>query len=269
MNLLRTRCAPILIAVALAGCGSSTGGATAPPVPVPSPVASASAGPATPSQATVTPKPGNPTPIATASPTNGTVLSSDLVDQLAVRCGADGLELGSDRVRAQRDGVHLLVTGDAGYTVGLEHELGGGGVGIGTDPPEAVELIAPGTLAVGCGLAADPWPLPGVDVRVEDPDGVYRSYTISEGPYSCVSGNASYGGNARGDKALPVKQANAVLAGLLPGDVVERAGYPVETGRVRVVRNGAVIGSLDYQPDGHGGWLLMGSTLCDGLHTRA
>jgi hypothetical protein len=49
--------------------------------------------------------------------------------------------------------------------------------------------------------------------------------------------------------------------------VVERAGYPVDTGSVRVVRSGEVIGVLSFEDDGHGGWLYTGSTLCGGLGT--
>jgi hypothetical protein len=255
----------IATATAIAGCRSTAGLSTAPPAPVnPPPAPTVTAATVTP-PAVVTPKPGNPTPIASASSIHGTVLSNDLVDVLAVRCDEHGLELASDRVRAARDGVHLLVSGTAGYTVGLEHEFGGGSVDAGDASSNAVELIAPGTLAVGCGLAADPWPLPGIDVRVEDPDGVYRSYMIGMGAHACVSGNATFTSDARGAKARPVKQAKAALRGLRPGDIVQRAGYPVETGRVRVVRDGEVIASFNYEPDGHGGWLLEGATTCDGL----
>lgn len=256
---------PILVAIALAGCGPSSGGTSAGPPPTRPPSSPTATGSEPPSSVVVTPKPGNPTPVATASAANATVLSSDLVDQLAVRCGQDGLELASDRVQAARDGVHLLVSGDPGYTVGLEHESGGDGIEVGAEPQEAVQLIAPGRLTISCGLVSDEWPQPGIDIRIEDPDGLYRPYVIGRGAHACVTGDALYGVGARGPKARPLKQARASLTGLRPGDVVERAGYPVETGRIRVVRGGEVVGVLDYQPDGHGGWLLMGHTTCDGL----
>lgn len=259
----------VVLALATAGCRSTSGTSTpAPASPFGTPGAPASAAPGTPSQVPPTPTSVPPTPVATATQANGTIRSHDLVDVLRVRCGETGLELGSDRVRAARDGVHLVIAGTAGYHVGLEHETGGDGVSVQGEAQEVVQLIPPGTLAIGCGLPADPWPLPGFDVRVEDPSGVYRPYALGMGAGGCVSGSASYAAGARGDKAQPVKQARAHLAGLRAGDVVQRAGYPVETGRVRVVRGGEVIGSLEYEPDGHGGWLLMNSTLCEGVHAR-
>jgi hypothetical protein len=209
--------------------------------------------------------PVDPTPVLSPAPSGASVLSSDLVDVLAVRCDTDGLELGSDRMRAARDGVHFTITGEPGYQVGFEHEIGGGGFDVDIDAPDRVELIPPGTMTVACGPAAAPAAAPLATVTIEDPDGLYRPYMIGLRSHGCVSSDALLGENARGPKVLPVKQAQAGLVGLLPGDVVQRAGYPVETGRVRVVRNGEVIGSLDYQPDGHGGWLLTGTTLCDGL----
>ena len=36
---------------------------------------------------------------------------------------------------------------------------------------------------------------------------------------------------------------------------------------MRVVRGGEVTGALEFNADGHGGWLLMGSSLCGDLST--
>jgi hypothetical protein len=270
MNRTWTRGAPILVVVALAACGASAGGTTAPvPSSAVAPTEAPSVAPTVEPRVTppVTPKPVpvDPTPVLSPGPSGASVLSSDLVDVLAVRCDADGLELGSDRVRAVRDGVRFTVTGEPGYQVGFEHEMGGGGFEVDIDTPDRVELIPPGAMTVTCGPASAPDPGPVAAVNVEDPDGLYRPYQVGPGVHACVSGDAMYGEDARGPAVPPVEQARAGLVGLLPGDMVQRAGYPVETGRVRVVRNGEVIGRLDYEPDGHGGWLLMSTSLCDGL----
>ena len=82
---------------------------------------------------------------------------------------------------------------------------------------------------------------------------------------SCVSGDALYVEDARGSKEDPVRQARKLLKGLRAGDVVQRGGYPADKGLVRVVRDGQVIGTMTYEDDGHGGWLLVGSTSCGGL----
>ena len=72
---------------------------------------------------------------------------------------------------------------------------------------------------------------------------------------------------AKGEIGDPVLLARKALRGLRAGDVVERGGYPAETGLVRVVRAGNVIGAISFDGDGRGGWFLAGSTLCGGLGT--
>ncbi len=79
---------------------------------------------------------------------------------------------------------------------------------------------------------------------------------------SCVSPSFDYPQGARGKAGDPVELARVDVGGIRSGDVVEG---DVAAGSVRIVRAGTVIGHVTYAPDGAGGWLLVGGTLCDGL----
>lgn len=80
-----------------------------------------------------------------------------------------------------------------------------------------------------------------------------------------MAGSNSYGEGTLGEQGEPVELARAHVTGLAPDDVVERGGYAVQTGLVRIVRACEVIGRFGFDPDGHGGWLLGGWILCAGL----
>ena len=218
----------------------------------------------------------DPTPVVTAKPTNqpepteepdtpAPEPSGDLVQVLTVRCGDGAPELNSDRVRASRDGVRLRVTGQKGWNLGVGYESGGESVGLEKVDQEVVLRTAPGDVRIDCGDPEQAEIPPGASVRIEDPDGWYRSMEIGNVAGSCMSGEALYAEDARGSKENPVEQAKKRLKGLRDGDVVQRGGYPADKGLVRVVRDGQVIGALTYIDDGHGGWLPGGSTLCGGL----
>jgi hypothetical protein len=229
--------------------------------------------PSTPASVTQAP---DPTPVITPKPTNkpqpseeavtpAPEPSGELVAVLAVRCGDGAPELDSDRVRATRDGVRLRVTGPAGWQLGVEYESGRESIGLDEADQGVVLRIAPGDVLIDCGDPEQAEIPPGASVRIEDPDGWHRSMAIGNVAGSCMSGEALYAEDARGSKENPVEQAKKRLKGLRDGDVVERGGYPVDEGLVRVVRDGQVIGALTYIDDGHGGWLPGGSTLCGGL----
>jgi len=203
-----------------------------------------------------------PTSSPTPAPTTGT--PGEPASILEVSCGPAATILGSDAVRTSPDGIHLRVTGQPGWSLGIDHEFGHEAVVLDSPSQDLVLRIAPGNVTVDCGdptLANLP---PSSALRIEDPDGLYRSLAIGTGAGSCVSDSDDAGG-AKGKAGDPVLQARMGLRGLRAGDVVERAGYPVDKGSVRVVRAGEVIGVLTYDADGHGGWLPMGSTLCGGL----
>ena len=251
----------LVICVAACGGASPGGGSQAPRSSSEAADPSPSATPA----ATRTP---DPTPVVTPKPTNqpepaeepvtpAPEPSGELVAVLMVRCGDGAPDLNSDRVRATRDGVRLRITGQKGWTLGMGYETGGDGIDLKKGTQEVVRRLPPGDLTLNCGDSRQAEPLPDRLVRIEDPDGWYRSMAIGDVAGSCVSGDAMYVEGARGSKANPVAQARKQLRkGLRPGDVVQRGGYPADKGLVRVVRDGQVIGTLTYEDDGHGGWLF-------------
>ena len=254
--------AVIALVIGLIGCGGA------------SPTGELEASPSSPPSVTRVP---DPTPVVTPKPTNkpqpseeavtpAPEPSGELVAELAVRCGDGAPELDSDRVRATRDGVRLRVTGPEGWQLGVEYESGRESIPLERTDQVIVLRTAPGDVQIDCGDPAQTRIPPGAPVRIEDPDGWYRSMEIGEVTGSCMSGNATFAEDARGSKEDPVLQARKHLGkGLRPGDVVERGGYPADKGLVRVVRDGLVIGTLTYVDDGHGGWLLLSATTCGGL----
>ena len=93
--------------------------------------------------------------------------------------------------------------------------------------------------------------------------------SASSGATDCVSLNIDYAPDARGKAGDLVALARTAIAGLQAGDVVER-GEPTDVGSdVQVVRAGAVIATLVYFPDQHGGWLLSSGDLCGGLSFKS
>ena len=255
--------AVVALAISVVGCGGASQGGGLPVSPSPSEAAVATGTP-------------DPTPVVTPKPTNkpepsdepvtpAPEPSGELVAVLTVRCGDGAPELDSDRVRATRDGVRLRITGQKGWTLGMDYAGGGDGIDLKGGAQEVVRRLPPGDLTLNCGDNGQAEPLPDRLVRIEDPDGWYRSMAIGNAAGSCVSGEAMYVADARGSKESPVLQARKLLQGLRPGDVVQRGGYPADMGLVRVVRDGQVIGVLRYEEDGHGGWLFGGSALCGGL----
>ncbi len=249
---MRRATTPVLLAALVcAGCA----GVVVPPAP-----------PTNPAPSTAAPS-GSPeaSAQAAASPTQRASEEPEAV--LDVHCGPGAPVLGSARVRASRDGIHVRVTGQPGWALGIDYELGRESVPLEAERLDLVLPIAPGDVTVDCGDPTLPNIPPSSALRIEDPDGFYRSMAIGVNAGSCFAGSVDYAEGAKGKAIDPVLQARKALRGLRPGDIVERAGYPVDQGSVRVVRAGEVIGVLTYEQDGNGGWLPTGSTLCGKLST--
>ncbi len=256
-----------LALVVLGGCtgsAGSTGLATSPG----SPASDGSPAGGLASESAATPTPATPTP---AMPSAGTTApakpdtSPTPGPEVAVACAAGAPTLSTDRVLASPDGVHFLVTGPAGWAFGVTTERGHDGVEISGGPASIVLVVPPGDVGISCADPSLPEIGPETPLVVEDPAGWYRPSEPGPAAGSCLTMDANVAAGARGTPGDPVALARLALANLRPGDIVERGGYPVESGTVRVVRAGTVIGRLTYDADGHGGWLLVGSTLCDGL----
>jgi hypothetical protein len=95
-------------------------------------------------------------------------------------------------------------------------------------------------------------------LRIVDPGAFYKSLE-----FECA--NASGYGISDGSvgQGEPEEQAVDRLQGLRPDDVVERAAYPDsrDEATVRVVRDGAVVGVLEFENLGQG-WTYLGFSSC-------
>jgi hypothetical protein len=103
--------------------------------------------------------------------------SGDVPDVLVVTCTGDRLELGSTRVQAQSDGVHIEIEGDAHWNAELLVRDIGRFDTFGADPGPIVFTLPPGIIYTNCGnrIANDPSD-PGVqEFRVVDPNGYWVS----------------------------------------------------------------------------------------------
>lgn len=185
--------------------------------------------------------------------------------EVTVQCGPGAPVLSASRTRAWSDGVHFVVRGTVGWELSGESPAGMDGRLLDSSAGSLALLIPPGSAEITCVDPSAPGDRATTPLLIEDPDRLY--YSTEPGPTAggCTTGSASYGEDPRGIPGDPVAIARASHSFLRPGDVVERGGYPVEKGRVRIVRAGVVLGHVTYSPDGHGGWLFESETLCGNL----
>ena len=245
--------------ILLAGC--APGGASSP-----SPAALSSAAPSPSSAPTASDASPSAALVVTAAPSPAG--SSALAAEIAIKCGPGAPVLGSGRVRASADGVRFVVTGEVGWIFGISTDRGSGAIQLESRPVRITQLVPPGDVGVSCADPSLPGTAPVTALRIEDPDGLYRPVATSPNASGCVNGNADYGEDALGKPGDPIRLTRAAVDGIQAGDVVERGGYPVENGSVRIVRGGEVVGSVTFGSPRSGGWLLLGWTLCEGLGIR-
>jgi hypothetical protein len=193
-------------------------------------------------------------------------------DVAQVVCEADGrIRLLEPSVRAQPDGLHIRVDVSLDEPVQLD--------GPWLDEPlqpgaaDVVTVNPPGPLKLAC------WPVSQLEsssfeperaeLEILDPEGIYVSEELE-----CLPGDepgawtTDYG--AQGPDIEPPitpAQAEAVLDGLEPGDLVTHAGYPKRPGdRIAVTRDGRTITSMlfSHEPDGidsHAGEICAGEAV--------
>jgi hypothetical protein len=170
-------------------------------------------------------------------------------DVARIVCRGDTTTVETPIVRAQADGVHLLVDSDdpdVSFSVrDDEGRTDRWGRTPGTDEPFAV-LLAPGQIRVACGTSMNV--MDGVAFEVTDPRGLWHDARLS-----CL---ASGDFDARGSfpfyadvNPLPEAIARAV-SGVRATDAISYAGYPRSSGdpepsSYRIVRAGQVVGSMD------------------------
>lgn len=177
---------------------------------------------------------------------------------LTVTCTLSGTEADAPRAAIQQDGLHVHIRNTSGADRLFDVE------GVGGDSAPSVEgfqvwRVPTGTARFNCGPpGADP-----VAVEIVDPAGYYVSDTL-DCP-SATRGSIDYGAGTAGQKGDVLVVARGQIGGLRAGDRVERAGYPrADQPSVRVVRDGKTVAVAGYDPDGAGGWLLSGTSVCDG-----
>jgi hypothetical protein len=171
-----------------------------------------------------------------------------------VQCGEDGtIEVLTQTVQAQKDGVHIHVDVPAGSNVGFSVR---GCCGFNAEDAPFVVPIPPGTMPVGC-LVGDQDP--GDDslyheIRVVDEESAYISDELRcVGATGVGSGDA---GPSAGED--PLTAARSLLRGLQPSDDIVHVGYVERqsAAAVAVRRDDEVIAVLRLEPSGRGwGWI--------------
>lgn len=199
-------------------------------------------------------------------------------DVANVKCVGPEIVVDTPIVRAQPDGVHLMLTGaeDTSFTMIADPQDGGSaegdtpvsrGEGLGEETPTAVIMAQapPGRYLLRCSATSAPDIVGTTRLEVVDPAGHYlpsEPECLGE-VYGMAPG---YAEGTLGDQGDPVDVARGRLTGLEEGDIVERAGYAEGAAEpvVRIVRDGTVVGSVSLFDDGQGGWLLSSLEGCSG-----
>ncbi len=196
------------------------------------------------------------------SPAKTAPAAADVPDQVRLVCNRDGSRLLTPVARPQRDGLHLLLV-NRGPAAALS--VGDAGENAPHGRSRHVLVLPPGRVRVGClsdrDLATDPPDRSGlVALTVSDPRGVWIPDHLSCRRASI--GISDHVAGARGLRRGLAADARRAL-GARPGDRVGPAGYPAARVReLRLVRDGRVLGTVTYAPDGHGGWLRDSVTRC-------
>ena len=152
-------------------------------------------------------------------------------------------------VRPQPDGVHFDVQNTSGRDLGFT-VIDYGGDNAPAGETTLVWPLAPGAATVGCEDSLVP-------ITIVDPASIY----VPAEP-DCADGGGTtlavdYPPGATGLKGDAVDVARARLRGLLPGDVVERVGYPASPVRlVGVLRAGRLVAVAHLTGSASGGWLI-------------
>lgn len=201
--------------------------------------------------------------------------SDSLPSTATVVCDEAGTHTDTPAIQPQPDGVHLVVENETGERLTFEvAEIATVGAPPGTTETAPWQL-GPGTLQVRCFRSEvdAPPPSPGgyVSIQVVDEKGLWKSPEIS-----CerrVGFTEPFLASDRGEVGTPIEVATRTFQELaraageeafpLPGDVIERAGYPeAEKVLVRVTRGQEVIGTSRLKPDRYGGWLVETALFC-------
>ncbi|MGH2556623.1 MAG: hypothetical protein ACRDHO_13020 [Actinomycetota bacterium] len=205
---------------------------------------------------------------------SGASVTGILPDVARVVCDDDGTHVLTSEVRPKRDGVHFQINNRTEERMSIRTGHTGGGFGTGAEPglselkgpgPSGGWPVPPGSVTVRCfRLLEDHGDKSGqVPFEVIDEEGIYVPAELDCRGGDAVTGSGLIVEGARGETGDPVELTRAHFDGRQNGDVVERAGYPDQSGAVvRVARDGRTIATAEWIDDGHGGWLLSTSSRC-------
>jgi hypothetical protein len=174
-----------------------------------------------------------------------------------LRCTTDGTELATPTVQVQADGLHIDATNVARATdIDVAPDGGDGLIGTdafdGADHREVVLQVPPGPATIACrtpehgSITGGPAEYPDLFVPIEilDPTGLYvPSELVCGRADQLIIRSESYGG----PQSAGASNIRANISGILPTDVVDRAGYPAMPGNLRfwrVVREGEVLARI-------------------------
>jgi len=186
-----------------------------------------------------------------------------------VVCAEGGTRVETPSVRAQSDGVHVVIDNQLGFDTGFStrYEIGAEGSNAPQGESEHVLRAPPGALEIGCYTDPDAIESDLQTLSIVDPSGIYRSTKLDCD--SIVEGVGDSPEGATGERGDPVDLARTrfdQVTDLGDDDVVEIAGYPKDELRtVRLIRNGRVVATITYYEDGQGGWLEDTFSRCDEL----
>lgn len=173
-----------------------------------------------------TPRAGQPDTSASAI---GSLMDESPADVAHVECELDAVTVKDQVVRAQRDGVHLLVENPGGaWGVELRHDSWAYGTSEGfklsDNPTPGTSAMAPGTVTIACVPTArssysDPG-VPTATLTILDPDGLYVPWELA-----CGFGEQFRMDVAAGEGEDPASVLRRV-PGVMPSDDLERPKYP-------------------------------------------
>lgn len=197
---------------------------------------------------------------------------------LHITCDGPSIVTDSPVVRAEPDGVHVLVENTTDHALSLVVLREGAGPARAVQVEPGVTHVAyqlpPGPSAFYC--ADDSGPLAvetdPVDVEVRDDGNLFVAFDLVCGGTTMrlAPAFAILSGVGPRDAPDPLDLVRSLAQGLQPSDVVERAGYAESAANpiVRVVRDGRIVATFDVFV-GSNGWTADSASCGDsGIHIR-
>jgi hypothetical protein len=191
-------------------------------------------------------------------------------DSVRITCDRTSIQIGATAVEAQSGGVHVVVENTTSQTLSFAFSSTPEGPWSATKiDPGSAELalqLPPGRASFMCIAEFEKVATGQVEVDVLDPQGLFVPFdlTCSGKPIVTSPTAAPWPRGEPTEAPDPVQFVRSVARGLLPSDVLERAGYPqAPNPMVRAVRDQEIVGVFDLSM-GNAGWKASYDT-CSGV----